>query len=497
MQSSVLSPSPDESSLEAKPSISTLREGTAPLRQESYTDLVQRYEATAERLGKRIADALASLLKRLCCGPIYAIAHVSAYGTPQFQFVIDVQTSGGTAPWAVQVLEKTLVIPWTDLDLPWLRGPSEQGPRKGIASTSVNVAWALAQALRAAWVSRMHAYFTTSHENIGGSVSMDLHTGKVSLQVQGVVVENPLLGAPRLAHAHNLWEKTGRFNPGIASKDGQLQVFVREANYWVDPCSGIAFLRDPNTFQSRSESLTLSVQGSTSQEPRLTAVDDSAACGLAPDASSLEDVRLFYVHEQLYALGVLRAHKLAPNPLIQVCLAKVQWGPQGAVLHDARVIPSPKGSRVEKNWMPLYKDGVLYVVYSVHPFVIYEFDMHSGTLREPRELAAGVRGWWGGSPFVRFENGFLAVVHQKCARNNGLVYRTAFVHVSDDLRSVTASKPFSLRGAAIEFASGLALSGDQVFLGMGYDDRAAGVECLPAWQVRTLLDEGDRWSTAR
>lgn len=457
----------------------------------AYAPHAQRYASMAERLGGRIAEATSSLLKKIP-GPVHATAAVSGYGTPQFKFEIAVHASGGPATLAAQILEKTLPIPWVDLDLPWLERPAEKGPVKGISSAFVSVAWALTQALRAAWVSRMHAFFTTTHENIGGEVSLDLRNGRISLFVRAVPVENNLLQAPRVSGVSCLLEQPGRFNPGLVVEDGRLRAFVRDANYWVDPCSGIGFLRDRNTFVSRSDRLEIDLRGG-SQKPRLGAVDDQVACSLAPEDSCLEDVRLFHVDEQLYALGVLRARKIAAKPLIQMCLAKVEWRESSAVLYDAHVLPSPTGSRVEKNWMPLHKDGRLYFVYSVHPLVLYELDFKTWALKEPRQLAQGERGWWGGSPFVRHGDGFLAVVHQKCARNNGLVYRNAFVQISADLQHVVASKPFAIRGAAVEFASGLAVFEDQVLLGMGYDDKTAGIEQIPAEQVRRMLLAGDRW----
>jgi glycosyltransferase involved in cell wall biosynthesis len=146
----------------------------------------------------------------------------------------------------------------------------------------------------------------------------------------------------------------------------------------------------------------------------------------------------------------------------------------------------PKERRHEKNWAPVTLGES--VRFKYRPTQLIDFQ---GNI-ENTPAAANLRldDLSGGSQLIRYNGGWLALVHEAGAQPNGQRwYRHRFVWYDACLVPSRVSKPFSLHHKGIEFAAGLAANphDDTLMISYGVSDRAAWIGYIRRDEVRDLL----------
>lgn len=199
-------------------------------------------------------------------------------------------------------------------------------------------------------------------------------------------------------------------------------------------------------------------------------------------SDGLEDARHFVWRGDEFVLvaGHRRVRDASVNTMALVRLENAQ--PESCLL-----LPSPFGSAREKNWMPLVRDGRLFLAYRFSPLTIFE--LQSGRLEQAGRGSADARaeGWSGSSPFVRYGQEYLCVLHRRfeCGANIVILHRLATLNADFEIGRI--GKPFRFEHNGVEFCSGLAIHDRRCVFSYGVGDRKAVFLSLPLSDVERLM----------
>jgi hypothetical protein len=191
----------------------------------------------------------------------------------------------------------------------------------------------------------------------------------------------------------------------------------------------------------------------------------------------IEDARLFYWKKSIWICGAgLHFLNKANEIGVQQILCKLD----GNTLIDYKVLDSPYGRKVEKNWVPIVQGDELTFAYSLSPIELIRFNnglLEHKKIANKNEDDFRIRG---GTPFVRWKNQFLGVVHSAHIHHQGKRYYVHhFITLNNELEILEVSEPFFIQRRGTEFASGLELDDDGVILSFGLADRACKVMKVP------------------
>lgn len=240
------------------------------------------------------------------------------------------------------------------------------------------------------------------------------------------------------------------FNPSIVVHRGELIVSLRRAN--ADAKLVIARLGDDWRMQ----------------DPHV------AAEAIAP--SGIEDARLISYRDRLMFSATV--HRLSPDWRCKIVVGSLD---EAGDVARADVQPTRK---VEKNWMPCVDGEALRFVYSMEPLQVVEWDQSvHRTVPSAWDLPGATGVLRGGSQLLPFEEGWLAVVHERSAR--GYVHR--FARFDRELRRFAVGPCwYFTQPDTIEFCCGAAWWRGQLVLTFGVADRTAHLALVDEARVREL-----------
>jgi len=152
--------------------------------------------------------------------------------------------------------------------------------------------------------------------------------------------------------------------------------------------------------------------------------------------------------------------------------------------------------RPEKNWISFTYKEHLYYIYSIEPHVVVHVRISDGACVESYETSfsnlielanqgVNIRG---SATALRYsEDEYLALLH---TYDSAMGYRTlAYTFEAEPpFRVRRVSKPLSLQGGGLAFASSLSLQGGKVLVGYGENDQAARVLVMSEEYFETMFD---------
>jgi predicted GH43/DUF377 family glycosyl hydrolase len=278
--------------------------------------------------------------------------------------------------------------------------------------------------------------------------------------------------------AHPGWSL---FNPTIAADGDRLLAVVRSSNYQI--VEGRYVMPDEDRGVIRTENILVEI-GSPGQR---TLVPPAYELNGFP-VSGLEDCRLRRTADGWGVSATVR--DAAPwDGRCRIGVASLDLD-EGR-LHGLRVLDWEGLQDHEKNWMP-WGDGWMYACGHEGHTVTIDADAELPGVYEVRRrgaappLAAGFRG---GGQVVPFRDGWLAIVHEVAMLDTGRrAYEHRFVWFDESLTIRRWSLPFFfLERQTIEFAAGLAMIDDTVFVSFGVHDAEAWLCRLKGGAVWDLL----------
>jgi glycosyltransferase involved in cell wall biosynthesis len=267
-------------------------------------------------------------------------------------------------------------------------------------------------------------------------------------------------------------------NPGLmVGSDGDLQINLRCVNYII---SG------NEDHPKRTRNFQISWKNGKVVGLPSEWTPDSDEKIYKKQCVGLEDMRLFkYNNEKWFCATARHLHKSGIN--------HIYIGNKNGLM----LLDSPTPGRCEKNWLPFEHEGDLLMIYSISPLVILKVNTEIGKwskyIRKPpkKEYMSGfhMTDFMGSGAPVKFGNGYLLVSHEVLPDHNVLKrYFHRFLFMNNNLCITKVSPPFNIRGKPIEYVSGLAVIGSNVFLTSGEMDRLAFLTQIPCTEVLKFLD---------
>jgi GT2 family glycosyltransferase len=160
-------------------------------------------------------------------------------------------------------------------------------------------------------------------------------------------------------------------------------------------------------------------------------------------------------------------------------------------LTDWRVL-RPQGPQLhQKNWMPRIISNSLQFIQLRDPTRV--IDENGRVLAEtiPPIAAENFRG---STQAIRFDHGWLALVHEVSERDKRRFYQHRFVWLDDENNLRRVSRPFFFIKNGVEFASGLASDhdGKGLLISFSANNGEAWIATVVAGDVRGLLEDASR-----
>ncbi len=291
------------------------------------------------------------------------------------------------------------------------------------------------------------------------------------------------------------------FNPSIAMRDGEIFFCLRHSNVLVMPNRN--WFGFTSAIIGNAQEVVNETSFGTLRIPDWGSALDCTV--FDSSLSGFEDIRIFEHGGRWYGVGC--------KPEIQIVNGTPSFA--GSAMHliafrndftrsGGVELPSPAGSRWEKNWVPLQQKDGLYLVYRPSPLTAFavDFERRRITLAHEGRGAtadwsassqtawAGVStiAWSGSSQIVPYENDVhLGVIHRKFEFSNEIIFEHAFVRINAAFE-VEISQSFHFLTFGEEFCAGLVAREDDVVMSFGsHNDSRCYIATLGREDVARLF----------
>jgi len=277
-------------------------------------------------------------------------------------------------------------------------------------------------------------------------------------------------------------------NPSVTCQGERLVVSVRTVNYRMTDAQHYVMPTPGMPIHTRNLLLTLDdTLATTSVTEVLPPVDLPPPRYAA--VRGFEDTRLFEWRGDLWTISCVR--ELTAEGWCEQILARIGPRQEGAVTLEAWRALQPEGPRLhQKNWMPQVDGDALRFVYGSDPTQIIDATGATVAEQAPSIAADAFRG---GSQAIRFQNGWLCLIHEAVTNQGHRTYRHRFIWLDGSNRLKKTSQPFTFEGKSIEFAAGLAWhpDGTRLVVSYGTDDCNARIATVVGNELIALLRDTD------
>jgi hypothetical protein len=189
---------------------------------------------------------------------------------------------------------------------------------------------------------------------------------------------------------------------------------------------------------------------------------------------SLEDLRICSQDGKLVLLGnlLISGNKRRPVYFEIGCLSKES---ELIPLNELHIIDYPNMMNIEKNWVPIEGDLTRVVRWPLssessgtNKAIITMLNEETSRIEEIEEHS----NLFGGSPFIKYEKGFLAIVHTRelGQRKNNHKYLHKFMYYNSNFELLKSSKPFTFLGFETEFCSGISIYNEKIYISFSCND---------------------------
>lgn len=227
------------------------------------------------------------------------------------------------------------------------------------------------------------------------------------------------------------------------------------------------------------------------------------------DLAYIEDIRLFYLNDIIYLAATAITHdffgylaKLGATPelfsidgLQRMCFGKLNKNNDCFELTNLDFIKNQAPKGWSKNWLPFSVDNNIYFICDYNPFTIIKFNLenYDHEIFIQKDYGDQFSGFRGSAPPIEFDNGYIFIVHEKCARGDGLYYTHRFIYMDKKFEIKKMSKPFYFKNTGLEFCCGLTLNHEdnKVIVSIGLWDREAYLCIFDKIYINSLLEDLD------
>lgn len=272
-------------------------------------------------------------------------------------------------------------------------------------------------------------------------------------------------------------------NPCVTNRPGGLEVLVRTVNYKIDEHG--RYMIGPKECREapiETENWLVQLRHDLSARQAIK-VEWERPPAAFPLVLGLEDMRIFWHQGERQFVACARETSLDGLPrqvhgfLSRDAVAATARVSEWATISDPMCC--------EKNWAPVLghtSKGLPYM---------YRLDkIQRGALQQKVPCQFAVDNISGGSQYIPFEGGYLAVVHEAVAHpaHGRRIYQHRFVWLDENLTNHRLSVPFVFHDVQIEFAAGLARGqNDDLVVSFGECDSGAWLATVKASEVAAML----------
>lgn len=179
-----------------------------------------------------------------------------------------------------------------------------------------------------------------------------------------------------------------------------------------------------------------------------------------------EDCRLFGHDGKLFCMSTVSDFSESGTPQIALLTLDDDYS-----IVRAHPLRGPWSNLCQKNWVPLVRDGKVFIIYSTSPTAVFvlgeddQIDTNGATDFGHGRLR-------GGSQAIRVPDGWLFLVHDVIWMPSRL-YLHRFVLMSDDFKISKMSDHFYFQNRGIEYCCGLAYDGKKLVASYSVNESAA------------------------
>lgn len=196
----------------------------------------------------------------------------------------------------------------------------------------------------------------------------------------------------------------------------------------------------------------------------------------------IEDIRLFWWNDAVWMIGAIYEKS---GGKIQQVICEIQDN----AITKYRVLPSPVGQHIEKNWIPVPRDGKLNLIYSFDPYQVMSMDSLTSPLVAPDIQADdGDHPFRGGTPLVPYGTGYIGLVHSApLDYRNARLYTHHFVFFNQNLQLAEIGRPFFFEHQGVEFAAGIVAEEKGILISYAVGDRVTRLMKIPHAVIERFL----------
>lgn len=283
---------------------------------------------------------------------------------------------------------------------------------------------------------------------------------------------------------YNLPEHWFPMNPSIVNWNDELWLNQRTVNYFLSE-SGHYSTKNNDNITTKNYLVKLNKQLEiVSSNPIHN--PDNWPDPAWPLVIGFEDCRLFVYQDNLYCSATVRERNI--TGLCEMFLFRINHVNSGMPKFElVNQMQGPNPFNHEKNWMPFTPTEQIKFLYSHDPVLVIG-DKQNVLVNTPSSIA--VENFRGGGQIIKFDNGYLSIVHESIDMNYNLRhYVHRFVYYNSNMQIEYLSPRFKLNGARIEFAAGIAQmpNSDNIVLSYGINDCNSWLAVVEKQQISKIL----------
>ena len=289
-------------------------------------------------------------------------------------------------------------------------------------------------------------------------------------------------------------------NPSIIKRNNGYLLNFRTSNFGLKS-GGIYYCRSPDGVIDTINYI-LELDGNLNVLTKRR-VHDVSKTKVYPrnNIRGLEDLIIFEIDTELWGTCTLLDAQPNHVPLIGLCKLKLENDEY--FIKNKRPLLTETEGRCEKNWLPVYHDGKIKLVYGYSPTQvrtpcesIEHIKLEEGYLNT-KILVSFVsklkfdRFRGSGGPIL-FNNGWLIIVHEvSWNHDNSRVYTHRFVYLNKEFEITKLSDPWYFESHGIEFCRSMceSINGEDIIITCGLKDEEAWCYIMEKEKITLMLKD--------
>jgi len=274
-------------------------------------------------------------------------------------------------------------------------------------------------------------------------------------------------------------------NPCIRKSGSGYQMVCRTVNFVYDHGMYKMIDGNPDVFV-RTRNFLVTLSESFQVNSQLEIIEDFPRFKIRTPTAGLEDCR--QINDDWF---VCTTWGVSTHEVPKIVLCKLGERQESLVeVDDFIPLKGPDPMRCEKNWLPIWVNSSLHLIYSYDPFIILKPDVRTGDCSEilkyqPLHDFSQFRG--SAAP-IALDDGYLLLVHEVVWQQERF-YLHRFLFLDQNYQIIRASLPFFFHHLGVEYCCGMTINHENshLVLSIGLEDKEGYLCFIDLNTIRSLL----------